>query len=210
MDMIIADTFLPSLKRMINRQRWYWKLYDAIRYDTPRFVRAFWRYRNDMWNDRPWDAMGSMRFVRTHLNHLANYLEKYSNEVEESLNKKIAKIRRAVELLDHYIEDKYIDLAEERLGKTVTVNFKLLPRDKDSLRELKFTNTEQEELDNKEIFALSSEIEEKEWFELFEILRGQDIELYRKDIEKLSQEDKNNKDHWNKWYDGSGLKGWWN
>ena len=88
MDVKFADTFLPSLKKLINRQRWYWRVYDTMRYDLPRFIRTFYKHRMDLWNSRPWDSVGSLRFMKTHLTVLANHLEKYGHEVEESKKKR--------------------------------------------------------------------------------------------------------------------------
>lgn len=206
MDVKFADTFFDSFKRMIRRERWYWKLYDSVRYDLPRFVKTTWRHRYDAWNSRPWDATGSLRFMKTHLELLADYLEKYGIEVEDSRFKKIKKIRRAIELIDHYLEDSYIDLAEQQLGKEVTTKFNFVPSDEEGMFELQTTDTEQEALDNKEIFNLARQLEKDEWFELFTILRGQNINDF-KEIKDEKFEDGRNR--WENWFDGSGMNTWW-
>jgi hypothetical protein len=37
MEVKMADSFFESLERMANRERWYWKTWDFVRYDFPKF-----------------------------------------------------------------------------------------------------------------------------------------------------------------------------
>lgn len=202
MEVKFADTFLPSLKRLIAHERWYWKVFYAIRYDIPRFIEHVWQYSRDLWHIRPWDANGSLRLMRTNLSILAKYLENYGNEVAESRNKKISKIHRAIEILNYHINDEFIELAETQLNKKVVTKFNVIPIEGDDDHvQLKFTDTEEEEENNSEIFELSRALEKDTWKELFEILHGQNIDDFK------SSDDENSYNHW---FDGSGMKGWWN
>ena len=57
--------------------------------------------------------------------------------------------------------------------------------------------TEQEQEHNSKVFKRSTELEENEWGELFQILKGQDYTKFSKEID------------WYKQFDGTGLRGWW-
>jgi ribosomal protein S13 len=74
---------------------------------------------------------------------------------------------RAIEILDHIGNDTYIEIAEKELGYQTDTSHLF----SDEPHEIKEAN--------RKIFDLSSSIEEKEWIELFEILRGQDKENYK-------------------------------
>ena len=50
---------------------------------------------------------------------------------------------------------------------------------------------------DKKVFNRAREIEKQEWDELFVILKGQDYTKFDKKID------------WDKQFDGSGIKGWW-
>ena len=56
---------------------------------------------------------------------------------------------------------------------------------------------------------LADEIKEKEWQELWKIFEGQNINAYVMLTDRLSQEEKREKDHWNEWFDGTGMRAWW-
>jgi hypothetical protein len=210
MDVVLTDTFAKSLKRLRNRQRWFWKAWDCLRYDVPRFLKNLKTYSKDLWNTYPWDTHGALRLLRTNIRITADTIEKYGHEVDESRLKKIEKMRRAVDILNYHIEDDFIDLAEEQLGKTVSdwVDFAKDDKHPDWVK-LVSKATEQEEKDNSAIYALARKLENDTWKELFEILHGQNVEEYRKLMENLTEEEKKSEDHWYKWFDGSGMKGWW-
>jgi hypothetical protein len=57
--------------------------------------------------------------------------------------------------------------------------------------------TEEEKAHNKKVYERASEIEEQEWNELFELLKGQDYKNFNKEID------------WYKQFNGSGIKNWW-
>ena len=207
MDVILTDTFTKSLKKMISRQRWYWLAIDAVRYDIPRFCKNVWAFRKDLWNNYDFDSTGSLRMLRTSLARNANAIEYYGNEVAESRLKKIAKIRRAVEILNHHIDDDFIEVAEKQLGKELILNWGV--EDVIGGGKLINTETDQQNRDNEEISKLSCELENSTWKELFIILQGQDYTEYSELAKALTKEDRHNDDHWNKWFDGSGIKCWW-
>jgi hypothetical protein len=147
-----------------------------------------------------------MRMLRTSLERNANAIEHYGNEVAESRLKKIAKIRRAVEILNHHIEDDFMELAEIQLGKKSVSTWDIEELEDGKGGKLIPLETEEQEAINMEIFKLSRELENSTWKELFSILQGQDYLEYAKN---RPADEKFTEDQWYMWFDGSGMKGWW-
>lgn len=196
MEVVFTDTFFDSLKKFSKRQRWYWKIWDCLRYDIPYFLTNIYKYRKDLWRSRPWDTSGGLRLLRTNLQMVADTLEHYGHEVPESKDKKILKIKRAIELLNYHTDESFVELAEQQLGKKYSISiFSKL--------------TEQEEADDREITLLADKLETDTWNELFEILRGQTREEVDNFYNSLTPEQKNDSQYWYKFFDGSGMKGWW-
>jgi hypothetical protein len=132
------------------------------------------------------------------LTHISDIFEKRGNEVEESRLKKVAAMRRAVELIQNYNEDIYIEMAEKELGKLMIHDWEFEPvLDRPGYSQMVDNDTDEEKQHNKKVFNRAREIEKQEWDELFLILKGQD---YTKFDEKIN---------WDKQFDGSGIKGWW-
>jgi hypothetical protein len=203
MEIKFADTFFKSLERMVNRQKWYWKTWDFLRYDLPNGVKNIFFFWGVIWRYRSWDSSFQMRILARSLEPLAHTLEHHGNEVDGPRLKKVAKIKRAIEILNHQVNDDYIALAEEKLGSTVNHSYGIFG-DKDEEDE----PLEIKEM-NRKIFALSSELEEQEWDELFTILRGQNHNAYVMLCDKAKEEGDINRDIWDQWFDGSGMRGWW-
>lgn len=210
MDVVLTDTFVKSLKRLRNRQRWFWKAWDCLRYDVPRFLKNLKTYRKDLWHTYQWDTRGALRLLRTNIRITADTIEKYGHEVDESRLKKIEKMRRAVDILNYHIEEDFISLAEQQLGKKVSdwISFESVEKNPNWTK-VASKATEQEKKDNAEIYALSRKLEKDTWKELFEILHGQNYEDYKKFEENLTEEEKKDENRWYKWFDGSGMLGWW-
>jgi len=70
-------------------------------------------------------------------------------------------------------------------------------------------DTEEEKVHNRKVYDRAHEIEEQEWEELFKILKGQDHKEYCKLSDAQTEEEKRKRDLWNEWFDGSGIKSWW-
>jgi hypothetical protein len=210
MEVKFKDTFFESLEKMINRQRWYWKFWDLIRYDIPRFITNIWIFRKALYHHRWYSGHHTVfYFMETSINDICNNIEKKGNEVKETAEKKVNKMKRAVEILYHFREDDFIDLAEKDLG------IKLSDHDwefEDSGRgdgsfSLVEKETEEEKENNRKIFDRSYELEKNMLKELFEILEGQDYSKFEKYIEGGKYKDSH--DLWISQFDGSGIKGWW-
>lgn len=198
METQFADSFGDSLKTMIRHNTWWYKTYELFRYDLPRFFKNIWMFRKPLWNHYWWDHHGSLTFLEVAFTHMSDNVEEHGNEIDETRLKKVAAMRRVVELIKNYNEDNYIDMAENELGSLILHDWEFEPvPDKPGYSQLVDKDTTEEKEHNRKVFERSREIQEQEWDELFVILKGQDYTKFDKDID------------WNKQFDGSGLRGWW-
>jgi len=201
-----ADTFTDSLKTLIRHQTWWYKTYELFRYDLPRFFKNVWTFRKALWSHYWFDHHGTLKFLEIGLTNISDTVEKHGNEIDESRLKKVAKMRRAIELIKNYNDDNYIEMAEKEIGELVLHEWEFEDiKDKPGYSRLVDKDTEEERAHNRKVFDRANEIEEKEWKELFEILKGQSHSEYQIFLDK--SKDKGNA--WDNWFDGSGLKGWW-
>lgn len=205
-----ADSFADSIKTLIRRQTWWYKTYELFRYDLPRFFKNVWTFRKALWSHYWFDHHGTLKFLEIGLTNTSDTIEKYGNEVDGPRLKKVAAMRRAIELIKNYNESNYIEMAEKELGELVHHDWEFEPvEDKPGYSRLIDKDTDEEKVHNRKVFDRSSEIEEQEWDELFKILKGQDHKEYRKLYDSQTEEEKKEKELWNEWFDGSGIKGWW-
>jgi len=199
MKIVFSDSFWKSLKVIARHQTWWYKTYEVFRYKLPAFFRNLYYFRQELWEFRGWDYSFNLSLFARSLEKTAEVLEKHGNEVEISKNKKVEKIKKVIELINNSREDQYIYRAEEELGEIRGENWflgddELNPEDMEH---------------NRKVYARAREIEEAEWSEIWDILRGQNIDEYRTLMGKLPPEEKGKMDVWNDWYDGSGIRNWW-
>ena len=196
-----ADSFFESLDRLITRERWYWKTWDWIRYDFPKGVYNIFYFWRVVWNFRPWDSSYQFSFIQRGLPRLREAMAN-GYEIELSLNKKLEKVDIMIEILNRMEEDNYIAYAEKALGRSVDISYGFFG-----------SNDEQEPTEvteaNREIFDLSAKLKEDDWNEFIYLLKGQDMKDYKEIHDKLSEEEKQDHDHYYTWFDGSGIKSWW-
>ena len=199
METNFAPTFFDSVKRMVNRQRWYWKTWDFLRYDMPRFFRNLWIFRKDLYNYRWYSGQNAvLPFMKTALTDMADKIDKRGWEVEHSKSKKLDKMVRAAYLMERFIEDDFLELAEKELGDVICHGFDFEPvPDKPGYSRMVDKETDEEKEHNSKVFNRAREIEEQMWDELWTIIQGQDYTKFDKDTD------------WDKQFDGSGLRGWW-
>jgi len=195
-----ADSFFESLDRMVARERWYWKTWDWIRYDFPKGVYNIYYFWRVIWNFRPWDSSYQFSFIQRGLPRLREAMAN-GYEIELSLNKKLEKVDIMIEILNRMEEDNYIAYAEKALGRSVDISYGI------------FGSKEEEPIEvteaNREIFDLSTKLEEDDWNEFIYLIKGQDMKDYKELHDKLSEEEKQDHDHYYTWFDGSGIKSWW-
>lgn len=210
MKIVLANTFIKSLKKISLHNRWYFKIIDAVWYDIPNFCKNVWIYRKVLYNIHAFDSQGALSLLKTNIEQVANYIEKYGNEIELSKTKKIAKMQRAIELLNYHINDDFIELAEKQLGKKIIVKWNFEFDEKfEGFTKLSGNETEEETRNNTEIYELTEKLRIDTWNELFLILKGQDIKEYTELYKQSTIEERTNDDFWYKWFDGSGIQGWW-
>jgi hypothetical protein len=198
MEVNFADSFEDSLKKMISHNTWWYKTYNLFRRGIPNFVKNVWRFRKPLWNHNWWDNHASLEFLQVSLTHMADNIEKYGIEIDGPRLKKVEKMRRSSQLIQNYINDSYSEMAESELGELILHDweFEDVP-DKPGFSRLVDKETPEEKEHNTKVFKRAYEIESQEWNELFEILKGQDVNKFDKDYD------------WEKQFDGSGLKYWW-
>ena len=210
MEIGFADTFGDSIKNLIRHNTWWYKTYSLFRYDIPRFIKNVWRFRKPLANHYWWDHHSSLQFLEISLLNMSDNLEKHGNEIDLPRFKKVAAMRRAIELIRNYNEDLYIEMAEAELGEVIHYDWEFEDiEDKPGYSRLVDKETEEEKAHNRKVFERSREIGEQEWKELWRILQGQDHKEYQKISESLTEGEHKDEDHYHKWFDGTGLRGWW-
>jgi len=113
-------------------------------------------------------------------------------EVAETRNVKLIKMRRALELIKHKLDDDYVKRAEEQVGPMSYNPIRFEPVEgKEGLFSLVDDDTPAEKKQNLKVFKRARDIEKREWNELWDIFKGT----------KLSK-------NWED-YDGSDMRGWW-
>ena len=210
MEVSFADSFGKSLKKLIWHESKIYKFYSFFRYDISRFVKNVWRFRKALANHYWWDHHGTLRFLESGLTHMSDNLEVRGNEVDGPRMKKVAAMRRAVQLIKNYNESNYIEMAEAELGPIYHHDweFEEVP-DKPGFSRLVDKDSPEEKKHNRKVFNRSRQIEEQEWKELWDILKGQNHAEFKKIVKRATEEEKNSRDLWNEWYNGTGLNGWW-
>lgn len=208
--MKFADSFWKSLETLTKHQTWWYKLYELFRRKIPYFLENIWFFRKELWEFRSWDYGYNLMMFRRSLEKTVNTIEFHGMEVPESRLKKVQKIKRVIELLGNVRSDSYIESAEKELGeiKHYDWEFEDVP-DMPGYKKVVDDNFEEEKQHNRRVFNRANEIEKEEWDELWKILQGQDHNEYVKLMESTSEEDKRKNDLWYKWFDGSGMKHWW-
>lgn len=203
MDVKFAPSFFESLKKLRRHNTWWYKTYSFFRYDLIRGIKNIFFFWRVIWNFRSWDSNFQMKILARSLEPLAHTLEHYGNEVEVPRMKKVAKIKRAIEILNNHTEDNYIELAEKELGYEIDMTYGFLGT-KDGEEE------PQEIQDaNERIYSLADEKKDNEWDELWRIFRGQEYSAYQMLMDRMTKEERRKKDYWSLWFDGTDMRGWW-
>jgi hypothetical protein len=183
-----TDSFFDSLKTIKRHNTWWYKTYKTVRYDLPRFFKNIWRFKKELYEFQSWDYSYNLLIFKRSLELTADYIEKKGIEVSSSRCKKVAMMRRAIEIIGKQRTCDYIEEAEAILGPL-------------SYQENIFddTRTEEESLHDRKVYDLSDKLERQDWKELFKILEGQNYKSY----------DEKKHGDFEEWFDGSGMKCWW-
>lgn len=187
MDIKITDSFTHSLRRLMWHEHWLYRFYATFRYDIPLFFKNVWRFRRELYNHQWWDYRYTLNMLEKSLLILEKGIREKGIEAHQSRESKLVAMQRALELLRNNREDNYLDRAQAELGNLSEWEWEV---DENGLLIDKDTPEQKEH--NKAVFKRANEIQEKEWKELWEIIKG------TKNSKKFG------------WaYDGTDMRGWW-
>jgi hypothetical protein len=185
------DTFFESVEKLVWYDTNLWKVWSAIRYDIPLFFKNIWRFRKELYNHQWWDYRFTLEMLYRSLSIMVVKLEKDGIEEDSSRGKKVTKIKRALELLKHKLDDDYVERAESELGELSRNPIDFEPIEgKEGLYRLVDNDTPAEKKHASKVYKRARVIEETEWKELWDIFKGK----------KFTTSDD---------FDGSDLRGWW-
>lgn len=209
-----ADTFFKSLKVMRWHNSFIYKTYDLFATDIPHFFKNIWRFRKVLWNHNWWDHHYTIEALYTSISIMEKGFTERGHEIESSKDKKTKKMRRALELMKHILDDSYIELAEEQLGKLPDKPWEFKDvEDRPGCVELVDNYTPEEKELQTKVFEEARKIEEDEWDELFEIFKGKTYHEYKSWLilnkDKYTQEQIDNSEAYYDFVDGKGIKSWW-
>jgi hypothetical protein len=177
----------------------YYRVKDFLIIEFPQFIKNIWKFRKALWRHRWYDYSGALHFLEIGVQDIASNVKAKGIEVGYSRDKKVVKMERVVEILTNIREDRYFDIIEEELGRGYnTGNIKFIPYESmpDHYEMVDYDSEEEREFNSK-YFERVTELENQQWDELWNILKGQDYDKFDK------QKD------WDDQFDGSGMRGWW-
>jgi hypothetical protein len=157
------------MKRLLHKYFWT-DLYYNIKWG---FIN-FFKYFKIVSKQRPWDYMYMIQMLEFQLIDLEKHMTKYSPEVEEGKDKTITEINKALKLIKNLRDDNYA----ERCGYNSNYNtwFDELESTKNKPKEQKLyemkSDSKQTEEELHKIFTDATELEKKEFDELFDILKN--------------------------------------
>jgi hypothetical protein len=185
------NTFFESVEKLVWYDSNLWKVWAAIRYDIPLFFKNVWRFRKELYNHQWWDYRFHLEMMYRSLSIMEKGMSEKGIEVTETRDVKVQKMRRALELLKHKLDDDYIQRAEVELGELSHNPIDFEPIEgKEGLYRLVDNDTPSEKKHARNVYKRARVIEEKEWKELWDIYKGKKFTTWEK-------------------YDGSDLRGWW-
>jgi len=171
MNVQITDSFTKSLKRLMWHESKVYKVYALFRYDIAHFLKNIWRFRKELWSHAWWDYRFTLNMLERSLTIMVNKLELEGIEEDGSRMKKVANIRRVLELLKNSREQNFIDRAELELGELPHNPFEFEDM-RDGSHRLIDNDTPAERKLAQRIYKRARQIEEKEWKELWKIVDG--------------------------------------
>jgi len=200
------DTFFESVKDLIWHETKLWKIWAFIVRGIPTFIGNVWKFRKELYSHQWWDYRYTLEMLHRSLVIMENKLSVKGIENWPSREKKVLKIRRAIELLDNRLNDNYIEQAEKELGELYSNPWEFEPTDDGNYR-LIDNDTKDEKEHNRKVFKLAQSIDDREWRELWNIFKGQSILDYKKHLKTLPKEEQATA--WDSWFNGSDMRGWW-
>jgi len=176
-----------------------------------RFILNVWAFRKVLWKWRWWDYHFNLELFAQGLRLQRDGMSENSMEIWETRKKKLEKMTEAIEILDRLDTNWHVEEAQRQLGKKIVYHdwgFEEVDPDEpgtgktietvidDPMLDEKHFKvvdnlTEEEAQNNKEIYDLSYELEDRDWRQLWIgiICGGPNL-----------HDDK---------FDGSNMKTWW-
>jgi uncharacterized protein YydD (DUF2326 family) len=173
--------FLHKLRRM--------PVISFFLISIPGVIKNIWVFRKVILHWKWWDYYFLLELIKISVSEMSVNFEKKGTEHHDSKIKKIEKMNRLVELIERIQEGDYLSKAETELNLKYSYGeFKKSGNEFAYVMEF----TEEQEESNKKISSLATDLDNEDWCEIFEILKGQNL----KDIE-IGE------------FDGTGLRTWW-
>jgi hypothetical protein len=186
-----SESFFESLERLAWYDTKLWKVWEFIKITIPRFFKNIWRFRKELASHEWWDYRYTLEMLHRSLSIMVVKLEKDGIEEDVSRGKKVVKIKRALELLKHKLDDDYTERIEAEYGELILHDWEFEDLG-DGTSRLIDNDTPAERKHNRMIFKEAHKLEDKEWIELWNILKGT----------KYSKT-------WGDAFDGTDMRGWW-
>ena len=200
------QTFFESVKDLIWHETKLWKVWAFIVRGIPNFFGNIWKFRKELYSHQWWDYRYTLEMLHRSLVIMEKELSVKGIENWPHREKKILKIRRAIQLLDNRLNDNYVEQAESELGQLHSKPMDFEPTEDGNYR-LIDNDTKEEKEHNRKVFKLSSTIDDREWRELWNIFKGQSMLDFKKYTKTLSKEEQETA--WDNWFNGSDMRGWW-
>jgi hypothetical protein len=192
---------------------WYdcklWKIKDVLTIGIPNFFKNIWRFRKELYQHQWWDYHFTLQMMYRSLSIMVVKLEKDGIEIDSHRLKKVNAIKRALTILKSKIDGDYIERAELKYGEIHLRPFQFEPIENSNLYRMVDDDTPAEKKHNSKVYSYANKLEEDEWKELWKIFEGQDIKQYSKLLKSKTKEEQRNNDVWGEWFDGSGMRSWW-
>ena len=214
MKVVFADSFGKSLKRLMWHESRVYKTYALFRYDIPHFFINIWRFRKVLWDYQWWDSAYMLQAMHASIAIMEKeYAKRKKNDnLSSSRLKGLIKMQRSLELLKHKLDDDYMDRAEGVLGELSRHPFEFEDVGNGCVQLIDKDTPEEKEQWLK-TYKYSRDLEESEWTELWNILKGKpssDYDEYIKEnVGKYTQEQIDASDAYEDWRDGSDIRNWW-
>lgn len=205
----IKRNAILSLRKLIKGNTfidvWYF-----FRYDIFRILKNIYTFRKVIWSYRNWDYRYNLTVFKVTLIQLKKSIEN-GYEIDESKNKKIDKINRAIEIITNIENDNYIDLVEKKLNTEIIYKgFKFIPIENSDNYEMIDNLNKEEKEHNLKIYKQVEILENEEWNELWNIFKGTtNYDLFKTEEFKNLPDEERDKIY-NQEFNGSDMRGWWN
>lgn len=206
MKLEFKDTFFESVEKLVWYDSKLWKTWEFFKRGLPTFFKNIWRFRKELYNHQWWDYRYTLEMLHRSLVIMEKEISVKGIEEDVSRNKKVAKMQRAIQLIENRLNDNYVEQAEKELGEIIHRDWEFEPNESGTYT-LKDNETKEEKEHNGKVFRLAQTIDDREWRELWNIFKGQSTIDFKKYKKTLSKEEQATA--WDSWFNGSDMRGWW-